>query len=130
MLRTGARFLEKISGCCARTRDFLQHFQDAPRGSAIFNDEVDEDSTRAILADYRGTPLKTAMLSVEDDPERSTPVVNQYSFPRLNLSIFNDELDECWQLGHSAQDRRFERRRRPREEHRGTHSVSLSIAAV
>ena len=35
MLRTGARFPSKFSGCSPRRRDFLQNFEDAPHGSAI-----------------------------------------------------------------------------------------------
>ena len=36
MLRTGARFSLKFSGCSARDGDFLQNFQDAPHGKAVF----------------------------------------------------------------------------------------------
>ena len=81
-------FLQHFSGCSAQERDFLQNFQDALQGSAILNDEVDEGSTKAVLAGYQGIPLKTAMLNEEEDLERSTPVVKQYSFHRLHRSIF------------------------------------------
>ena len=36
MPRTGARFSSNFSKCSARERDFLENFQDAPHGSAIF----------------------------------------------------------------------------------------------
>ena len=88
MLRTGTRCSSTFSGCSARERDILLSFQNAPHGSTILNDEVDEGSTKAILADYPGTPLKTALLNEEDDLEWSTPVVNQYIFRRFNRSIF------------------------------------------
>ena len=36
MLRAGAQFSSIFSGCFAQERDFLQNFEDAPHGSAIF----------------------------------------------------------------------------------------------
>ena len=38
MLRTGARFCSKFSGCSARERDFFQNFQDALHGDVILNE--------------------------------------------------------------------------------------------
>ena len=88
MLRTGARFHSEFSECSARERDLFRKIQDALHGSAVFNDEVDKGSTQAILTDYRGTPLKTAMLNEERDLELPTPVVNQYSIRQLSRSVF------------------------------------------
>ena len=64
MLRTGAQF----SSIFSREGDLLQDFQDAPQGSAILNEEVDE----------RITAMTTTMLlerrsrrNVEDAPDSS-----------------------------------------------------------
>ena len=138
MLRTGARFFQNFqnaphksaifsdfSECCARERELFRKFQDAPHRSAIFNDEVDEGSTKAILNHYRGTPRETPMLNEEDDLERSTPVVNLYSFRRPRHSVLNDEVDEGYTdrlPGYSAQDH-FERRKPPGAEYAGTQPV-------
>ena len=69
MLGTGARFSSNFWDCY-----YLQKFQDGPHGSAILNDKVDEGSTKAILADHRGSLLQTAILDEEDERERSSPV--------------------------------------------------------
>ena len=117
-----------VSECSAREHDFIQNFQDAPHGSAVLNDEVDEGSTNVILADYRGTPLQTAMLNEEDELERSSPVWNQYSFHRLNAQFLNDGVDETHTEAIaecSAQDRPFERRKPPRTKYTGTRSFQL-----
>ena len=88
----------------------------------IFNDEVDEGSTKAILTDYHGAPRETATLNEEDDLERSTPVL-------VFIAHFsNDEVDEGytdWLPRYSAHH--FERRKPPAAEHSATQSVWLSV---
>ena len=59
-------------------------------------------STNAILNDSRGVLIKIAILSEEDDLERSTRVVSQYSIRRLNRSKMNISSN-C-----SARERHFE----------------------
>ena len=87
MLRTGARFFSKFSGCSARERDFLQkfqnarhgsasflqHFQDAPHGSAILEKFQDAPHGSAFLNDGVANPMKIGLLNQENHLERRTP---------------------------------------------------------
>ena len=74
--------------------------------------------------------LRSTTLSEEDDLERSA-VVNSIASVDLVAQLLNDEVDAGytdWLPGHSAQDRHFEQRRRPRGVHRYSESVSMAVS--
>ena len=111
--------ITQFSGCSARQHDFLQNFEDAPHGSAIFFEIL-----RMLRTGVRFSSKSSGcsawehdflqMSNEEDEPQRSSPV------------ILNDEVDESFTkaiLAPSARYRPFEPRKPPRTKCTGTRLV-------